>query len=435
MNSSERVKTIGIVGLGYVGLPLAVALARHYSVVGVDVHPLRVQELQRGYDRNGEIESTDLDQKTLVFTTNPGALRETNLIIVTVPTPVDRARRPDLSFLESASRMVGAHLKKGTTVVYESTVYPGCTEEFCVPILEEESGMCCGTDFFIGYSPERVNPGDRQHTLDRIVKVVAAGDPQTLEILAEVYQRIVPMGIHKAPNIRTAEAAKVIENIQRDLNIALMNELAMLFHRMGLDTREILRAAKTKWNFLPFEPGLVGGHCIPVDPYYLTHKAQELGFHPEVILAGRRINDGMGKYVATETVRLVARTGRPIMNVRVLVMGVAFKEDVRDTRNSRSLDLIHDLMEFGFSVRVHDPMLDVSELRELGLDPIRDLFQGNEKYDVLLLAVPHRLYRETATERYLDLLPDDNRPGVILDVRAVLDPNRLPRERVIYWRL
>lgn len=435
MNSSEQVKTIGIVGLGYVGLPLAVALARHYSVVGVDVHPLRVQELQRGYDRNGEIESTDLDQKTLVFTTNPGALRETNLIIVTVPTPVDRARRPDLSFLESASRMVGAHLKKGITVVYESTVYPGCTEEFCVPILEEESGMCCGTDFFIGYSPERVNPGDRQHTLDRIVKVVAAGDPQTLEILAEVYRRIVPMGIHKAPNIRTAEAAKVIENIQRDLNIALMNELAMLFHRMGLDTREILRAAKTKWNFLPFEPGLVGGHCIPVDPYYLTHKAQELGFHPEVILAGRRINDGMGKYVATETVRLVARTGRPIMNVRVLVMGVAFKEDVRDTRNSRSLDLIHDLMEFGFSVRVHDPMLDVSELRELGLDPIRDLFQGNEKYDVLLLAVPHRLYRETATERYLDLLPDDNRPGVILDVRAVLDPNRLPRERVIYWRL
>lgn len=435
MNSSEQVKTIGIVGLGYVGLPLAVALARHYSVVGVDVHPLRVQELQRGYDRNGEIESTDLDQKTLVFTTNPGTLRETNLIIVTVPTPVDRARRPDLSFLESASRMVGAHLKKGTTVVYESTVYPGCTEEFCVPILEEESGMCCGTDFFIGYSPERVNPGDRQHTLDRIVKVVAAGDPQTLEILAEVYRRIVPMGIHKAPNIRTAEAAKVIENIQRDLNIALMNELAMLFHRMGLDTREILRAAKTKWNFLPFEPGLVGGHCIPVDPYYLTHKAQELGFHPEVILAGRRINDGMGKYVATETVRLVARTGRPIMNVRVLVMGVAFKEDVRDTRNSRSLDLIHDLMEFGFSVRVHDPMLDVSELRELGLDPIRDLFQGNEKYDVLLLAVPHRLYRETATERYLDLLPDDNRPGVILDVRAVLDPNRLPRERVIYWRL
>ena len=435
MSSSEQVKTIGIVGLGYVGLPLAVALARHYSMIGVDVHPLRVQELQRGYDRNGEAESTDLNQKPLLFTTNPGALREANLIIVTVPTPVDRARQPDLSFLESATRMVGAHLKKGVTVVYESTVYPGCTEEFCVPILEEESGMRCGTDFYIGYSPERVNPGDPQHTLERIVKVVSAGDPQTLEILAEIYKRIVPTGIHKAPNIRTAEAAKVIENIQRDLNIALMNELSMLFHRMGLDTREILQAAKTKWNFLPFEPGLVGGHCIPVDPYYLTYKTQELGFHPEVILAGRRINDGMGRYVAMETVRLLARTGKAIMNARVLVMGVTFKEDVRDTRNSRSLDLIHDLMEYGFNVRVHDPMLDVSELSELGLDPVRDLLQGNEKYDVLVLAVPHRLYRETATERYLDLLLYDVRPGVILDVRAILDPSRLPREQVIYWRL
>jgi len=299
-----------VVGLGCVGLPLAVAFAKHLPTVGFDIDGQRVAELERGYDRNGEVRLEALRASRLRFTTDPESLRESDFIIVAVPTPVDRAKRPDLSHLTESSRLIGRHLQRGTTVVYESTVYPGCTEEVCIPILERESGLKAGVDFKAGYSPERINPGDPEHGLENVVKVVAGQDAETTERLARVYGLVVRAGIHRAPDIRTAEAAKVIENVQRDLNIALMNELAMLFHRMGLNTREVLAAARTKWNFLPFEPGLVGGHCIPVDPYYLTHKAQEVGYYPELILAERRINDGMGVYVARETVKLLIRAGR-----------------------------------------------------------------------------------------------------------------------------
>jgi nucleotide sugar dehydrogenase len=427
-----------VVGLGYVGLPLAVAFAKHLPTVGFDIDGQRVAELERGYDRNGEVPLEALRAFRLRFTTDPESLRESDFIIVTVPTPVDRAKRPDLSHLTEASRLIGRHLQRGATVVYESTVYPGCTEEVCIPILERESGLKAGVDFKVGYSPERINPGDPEHTLENVVKVVAGQDAETTELLARVYGLVVRAGIYRAPDIRTAEAAKVIENVQRDLNIALMNELAMLFHRMGLNTWEVLAAARTKWNFLPFEPGLVGGHCIPVDPYYLTHKAQEVGYYPEVILAGRRINDAMGRYVAEQTVKLLIRAGRPVRGARVLVLGVTFKENVRDARNSRVLDLVQELEGYGCAVDVHDPCVGEIDRERLSLNFVDDPFERRpEGYDAVVLAVPHRAFRAREWAAYLALF-GDTRPGVFVDVKGVFREAAKSRgnpHEVIYWSL
>ena len=414
-----RPRQLAVVGLGYVGLPLAVAFARHLPTIGFDKDQKRVEELRRGYDRNREVPSESLKTSNLRLTTESVTLREADFIIVAVPTPVDRAKRPDLSHLMEACRLVGQNLRRGTTVVYESTVYPGCTEEVCIPILERESGLKAGVDFKVGYSPERINPGDPEHTLENVVKVVAGQDRETTELLAQVYGLVVKAGIYKAPNIKTAEAAKVIENIQRDLNIALMNELAMLFHRLGLDTREILEAARTKWNFLPFEPGLVGGHCIPVDPYYLTYKAQEIGYHPEIILAGRRINDFMGRYVAQQTVKLLARAGKAIQGAKILVLGVAFKENVPDVRNTQVVGMVQEMEDYGAEVFVYDPHVESEEIQRLGLKPAPEPFCDSDySYDAVILAVPHKEFQEKPIEAYKKLFRD--KYGILIDIKGAL---------------
>lgn len=433
-NSIKLPEQIAVVGLGYVGLPLAVAFTQHFYVIGFDINHKRVAELRQGYDANGEISQEYLLLENLYFTDDPNALKVADFYIITVPTPVDQAKRPDLSPLKVASCLVGRSLKKGTTVVYESTVYPGCTEEVCVPILERESGLKSGRDFKVGYSPERVNPGDPEHTLENVIKVVAGQDEETTELIARVYGLVVKVGIYKAPNIRTAEAAKVIENVQRDLNIALMNELAILFHSLGLDTQEVLKAARTKWNFLPFEPGLVGGHCIPVDPYYLTYKAQEVGYHPEVILAGRRINDSMGLYVARETIKLLIQAGKIVKGAKVLILGVAFKENVRDVRNTRVVELVKELQKYGINVEVHDPLVNSADLQQLGLKEAQDPFVANEAYDAIILTVPHDVFRGKPLEAYVRLLRNDNGPSVLVDVKGVF--REAAREtKVLYWSL
>ena len=460
------IECVGVIGLGYVGLSLATAFGRVLPTVGFDINPDRIRELQAGHDRTGEMRPESLKVPQLVLTHDPDRLRRADFLIVTVPTPVDRAKRPDLSHLVDASRLIGHVLKirgqhptpnpqpnelyipNKPIIVYESTVYPGCTEEVCIPILEQESGLRAGKDFAVGYSPERINPGDPEHTLETIVKVVAAQDDATVETMAQVYGLVVKAGVHRAPDIKTAEAAKVIENIQRDLNIALMNELAVLFHRLGVDTQEVLKAAQTKWNFLPFRPGLVGGHCIPVDPYYLTHKAQEVGFHPEVILAGRRINDSMGVYVAQETIKLLIEAGRSVRGASVLVLGVTFKENVRDTRNTRVVELVHELETYGVDVAVYDPLVDASELQKLGLRPVSDPFEpykpdgpnkpNRPNYDAVVLAVPHRAFCERTLSDYLSLLADDGRPVVFVDVKAALPltgHEKKGRRGVLYWSL
>ena len=465
----KPVQCIGVIGLGYVGLSLASAFGRVSPTIGFDVDHDRIRELQAGHDRTGEMEPEALKVPHLTFTIDPGALRQADFIIVTVPTPVDRAKRPDLSHLIAASHLIARALKarhKSPTtsaqpdepnkldelnkpiIVYESTVYPGCTEEVCIPVLEKESGLRAGRDFTVGYSPERINPGDPDHTLETIVKVIAAQDDKTAETMAEVYSLAVKAGVYKAPDIRTAEAAKVIENIQRDLNIALMNELAMLFERLGLDIQEVLRAARTKWNFLPFEPGLVGGHCIPVDPYYLTYKAQEIGYHPEVILAGRRINDFMGAYVAQQTIKLLIKAGNAVHGAKVLVLGVTFKQDVRDTRNSRVVDLVRELESYGADVRVYDPYVDSSEMDKLRLKPVPDPFQPHQlhkpvqpdkpdkpKYDAVILAVPHDVYREKGLEAYFALFKGVDKPGVLVDVKRALPWDSGATSEVLYWSL
>lgn len=430
-------KQVCVVGLGYVGLPLAVGFAKHLPTIGFDVNEMRVKELQQGYDRNGETPESELRRPNLLLTTDPTCIRDADVVIITVPTPVDKAKRPDLRYLIEASRTVGQHLKRGAIVVYEATVYPGCTEEDCAPVLEQVSGMQAGVDFKLGYSPERINPGDAEHTLETIVKVVAGQDEETTEILANLYGLVVKAGVHKAPNIRTAEAAKVIENTQRDLNIALMNELAMLFHQLGLNTRDVLAAARTKWNFLPFEPGLVGGHCIPVDPYYLTHKAQEIGFHPEVILAGRRINDSMGIYVAKETVKLLIHAGRSVRDAQVLVLGLAFKENVPDIRDTRVKELVEELRSFGCQVELCDPLVIESDRKRVPFPFVDDPFTTcKDRYDAVVLAVPHRVFRERRYEDYLSLMRSDAQ-GVFVDVKGVYlsDARADASGRTLYWNL
>ncbi|HLV61293.1 MAG TPA: nucleotide sugar dehydrogenase [Fredinandcohnia sp.] len=425
---SER---IAVIGLGYVGLPVAIALAKKFpGTIGFDVNPKRIQALKEGRDATGEVDSEDLRATTLRFTHDPAELRGATFFVVAVPTPVDANRRPDLEPLRRASETVGAALAPGAVVVYESTVYPGVTEDFCGPILERVSGLRRGRDFFLGYSPERINPGDKEHTLERVTKVVSGEDEATLERVAAVYGAIVPVGVHRAPSIRAAEAAKVIENAQRDLNIAFMNELAMIFDRLGLRTKDVLAAARTKWNFLPFTPGLVGGHCIGVDPYYLTHKAEEVGYHPQVILAGRRINDGMGAFVAQKTVKLLASGGEFVKGARVGVLGLTFKEDVPDLRNSRVVDILRELESFGIEAVVHDPLADPEEAREVFGVPVSDLSAFRDLH-ALVFAVPHRVYREMGATALGSMVRSG---GVFVDVRSAFDPSDLP-SNLRYWSL
>ncbi len=413
---------IAIIGLGYVGLPLAVEFGKRHPTVGFDIHAGRITELRAGHDSTLEVEPELLAQATgLAYSDDPADLAGCNVYIVTVPTPIDSARRPDLGPLVKASDTIGKVLKPGDVVVYESTVYPGCTEDVCVPVLERVSGLVFNRDFFAGYSPERINPGDKAHRVTNILKVTSGSTPGVADFIDALYAGIIDAGTHKAASIKVAEAAKVIENTQRDLNIALVNDLAILFDKLGIDTLDVLEAAGTKWNFLPFRPGLVGGHCIGVDPYYLTHKAQEVGHHPDVILAGRRTNDAMGGYVAAQTVRLMIRKGLNPVGARVLVLGLAFKENCPDLRNTRVVDIVRTLREDGLQVDVHDPWVDAAEARhEYGIDPLATPPAG--AYDAIIVAVGHRQFRELGAAGVRAF----GKPGaVVYDVKYVL-----PREAV-----
>ena len=429
MTGSGRV--VSVVGLGYVGLPVAVAFDEIYETIGFDVNPERIRELREGFDRTGEVGREGLERANLRFTDRVEELREANFHIVAVPTPIDDANQPDLSPLLAASETVGKALKPGDIVVYESTVYPGATEEECVPVLERVSGLRCGADFKVGYSPERINPGDKEHSFTKILKVVSGQDEETLHTVAEVYGSVVEAGVHRAGSIKAAEAAKVIENIQRDLNIALMNELALIFERMDVDTSDVLAAAATKWNFIKFKPGLVGGHCIGVDPYYLTHKAEKLGYIPQVILAGRRINDSMGKFIAQRTIKEMIKAGHDVSGCTVTVLGLTFKEDCPDLRNSKVVDIVRELEDYGVNVQVHDDRADPEEAeREYGiaLTPWRDL----EPASAVVVAVAHHAYRDLSTERLAAMF--EGKP-VLIDVKSVFDSQSLRAAGVRVWSL
>lgn len=423
-------RKIAVIGLGYVGLPVAVAFSRSgVPVVGFDIDARRVAQLRGGEDRTREVEVEDLRQASLMLTSDPRELQHCDFYIVTVPTPIDEARRPDLSAMLAASRTVGGVLKKGDIVVYESTVYPGAVEEDCLPVLAGASGLEAGVDFAVGYSPERINPGDKQHRFETIAKVVSAQDGRTLDIVADVYGSVVAAGIHRAPSIKVAEAAKVIENTQRDLNIAFMNELSLIFRALNVDTGDVLAAARTKWNFLPFQPGLVGGHCIGVDPYYLTYRAEKAGYHPEVILAGRRINDGMGQRVARECVRGLLR--RKARSGIVTILGLTFKEDVPDTRNSRVIDIIRELESFGLAVQVHDPLASAADAEhEYGV--VLKSFDGLRPADAVILAVAHDHYVAAGWPLIQRLLVEGK--GLVLDIKMKLDRCSKP-EGIELWRL
>ena len=424
-------RKIAVVGLGYVGLPVAVAFAKRFpGTVGFDINKTRVEALARGVDVTREVEAAELRNCGLKVTSSAEDLVGSDFFVVAVPTPIDEDKRPDLRAMMGASETVGKAIRKGAIVVYESTVYPGVTEEVCGPILERVSGLTRGKDFFLGYSPERINPGDREHRLETIVKVVSGEDARTLEIVSEVYGSIIKAGVHRAPSIRVAEAAKVIENTQRDLNIALMNELALIFDRMSISSYDVFEAAQTKWNFLRFAPGLVGGHCIGVDPYYLTTKAEQLGYRPQVILAGRRINDAMGQFIAQRTVKLLVNAGCSVHNARVGILGVTFKENISDIRNSRVPSIVQELKEFKINPLIHDPEADKAEVEEEygihlnSLSEFRDL-------DALILAVSHRAYTELTTEQ---LCAPIRKGGVFVDVKNLLH-GVTTRDDLTYWAL
>lgn len=422
---------LAIIGLGYVGLPVALAFAKKFpNTVGFDINEEKVESLRQGVDSTGEVSTDELKTTNLKITSDLDNLSKANFFIVAVPTPIDRNHQPNLIPLIKASETIGKVLQPGAVVVYESTVYPGVTEEICGPILAKVSGLQRGIDFKLGYSPERINPGDKAHTLEKIVKVVAGEDSETLERIAKVYETIIEAGVYRAPSIKVAEAAKVIENTQRDLNIALMNELALICDRIGIRTKDVLAAANTKWNFLPFTPGLVGGHCIGVDPYYLTTKAEELGYHPQVILAGRRINDSMGAYLGQRLVKLLVQANLPIQNVRVAILGLTFKENVPDIRNSRVPDIVAELQQFGINPLIHDPIADPNEVyQEYGIR-LTD-WQDLSNLDAIVLAVSHRAYLEMPREQLLACV----RPsGVLMDVKSALDPATMP-PNVTYWSL
>lgn len=425
-------RVIAVVGLGYVGLPLAVEFGMKFRTIGLELSAAKVAAYRRHVDPTGEVTPEQLAAASLLEpTTDANELQAADIIIVAVPTPIDEAHQPDFGPLIGASISVGRNLKKGAIVVYESTVYPGATEEICIPILERESNGKWKRDFFVGYSPERINPGDREHTLTRIVKVVAGDTPETLNRVAQVYEQVVTAGVYRASSIKVAEAAKVIENTQRDLNIALMNELSLIFHRMDIDTLEVLQTAGTKWNFLPFRPGLVGGHCIGVDPYYLTHKADKLGYHPQVILAGRRINDNMGKYIAEQTVKHLIRDGSPVKDAHVIVLGLTFKENCSDLRNSRVIDVIRELQSYGVAVSVHDPVAAAEDaLSEYGVT----LRSWNElpRAQAIVAAVAHDAFRE----RSLDELQEKLQPGgLYVDVKCQANAKELRSRGLQVWRL
>lgn len=428
---STHNRKISVVGLGYVGLPVAVAFGQSEQSIGFDINQTRIDELKAGHDNTLEVEDVDLKAADILFTANPEDLRKADFHIVAVPTPIDAAKRPDLTPVIKASETVGKILEVGDIVVFESTVYPGATEEDCVPVLEKFSGLKSGKDFFVGYSPERINPGDKEHTFTKITKVVSGQTPEILEVVAQVYESVVTAGVHRAPTIKVAEAAKVIENTQRDLNIALMNELAVIFHRMDIDTRDVLAASGTKWNFLKFDPGLVGGHCIGVDPYYLTHKAQMAGYIPQVILAGRSINDDMGPYVANQTVKLMIQQGGKIKGSTVTVLGFTFKEDVPDLRNTRVIDIIEELEEFGINVQIHDPFASAAEARhEYGVLLMDE--QDMEPADAVILVVPHRVYLDAGWDGVRNHLKADAK--IVVDVKARLDRKLCPTDLTL-WRL
>jgi UDP-N-acetyl-D-galactosamine dehydrogenase len=428
--SNTPARRIAVIGLGYVGLPVAVAMARRFpGTLGFDIDAAKVARLAAGEDRTGELDAETLRDTGLKLTTDPGELKQADFFIVAVPTPIDRQRKPDLEPLRAASRTVGAALSPGAIVVYESTVYPGVTEEVCAPILEQASGLRAGVDFKLGYSPERINPGDKVHRFDNVVKVVSGQDEDSLATICAVYGEVVEAGLHRAASIKVAEACKVIENVQRDLNIAFMNELAVIFDKLDIDTRAVLDAAGTKWNFLRFHPGLVGGHCIGVDPYYLTTKAEELGITPQVILAGRRINDGMGEFVARRTLKELALAGGPLRGAKVAVLGLSFKENVADIRNSRVPDIVDELRAYGAEVLVHDPLVEPEEARaEYDIELVSaGRLRETEPLDVVILAVPHAGLADLARELA-------GRVRVLSDVRALFDPAELP-DTLRYWRL
>ncbi|HVV68962.1 MAG TPA: nucleotide sugar dehydrogenase [Gammaproteobacteria bacterium] len=428
----HKSRQLAVIGLGYVGLPVAVAFAAKRQVIAFDIKLQRILELKNGIDKTGEVSTENLQQTHLKFTADPEDLHQADTFIVAVPTPINRAKQPDFTPLIEASKLIGRYLKPGAIVIYESTVYPGATEEVCAPILEQASQLQSGVDFFLGYSPERINPGDREHSFTKICKVVSGQTEEVLEIIANLYAEVVEAGVYSAPSIQVAEAAKVIENTQRDLNIALVNELAMIFNTLNIDTAEVLKAAATKWNFLPFKPGLVGGHCIGVDPYYLTHKALMSGLHPEVILAGRRINDDMGKYIAAQTVKQLIHGGVAIKQSRVAVCGLTFKENCADMRNSKVVDVVRELQDYGIEVTVHDPVAEEADIhQEYGLQTVD--FANLARMDALILAVPHQFYLDKTLTQLTQCL--SNPFKLVVDVKSVLDRNALHTLGVQLWRL
>ncbi len=425
-------ENIAVIGLGYVGLPLAVAFSKKAGVIGFDISRKKVEEYKNCIDSTREVGSEKLRGLSINFTHDHNELRKARFHIIAVPTPIAPDRTPDLKPVKGASEIVGKNLQKGSVVVYESTVYPGVTEEVCVPILEKESGLKCGVDFKVGYSPERINPGDKEHTVENIIKIVSGMDDEALDVIAGVYSMVIQAGIYKAESIKVAEAAKVIENSQRDINIAFMNELSIIFNKMGIDTEAVLKAAQTKWNFLRFGPGLVGGHCIGVDPYYLTYRAEELGYHPLVILSGRRINDEMGKYVAENSIKQMIKADKQVKGSKVLVMGITFKENVPDIRNSRVLDIINELKEYGVEVFVHDPEADKDEVvRDYGIELV-DLTEKN-CYDAIIFCVAHRKFLNTDLDKLKEYYCDDK--YVLIDVKSIFNRQEVLNKGFKYWRL
>ncbi len=426
----KKEKKIAVIGLGYVGLPLALAFAKKFKVIGFDINEARVEMMRNGIDPSKELEGDAFLDKDIVFTAKLDDLREAHFFVVAVPTPVDSANVPDLKPVIGASKTVGKVLKKGDYVVYESTVYPGCTEDDCVPILEELSGLKMGKDFHLGYSPERINPGDKEHTVEKILKIVSGDDDKSCEEIAKVYGAVIQAGVYKASSIKVAEAAKVIENTQRDINISLMNELSIIFDKMGIDTKSVLEAAGTKWNFLKFVPGLVGGHCIGVDPYYLVHKARQIGYEPQVILSGRRINDGMPSYIASRLVQKLIKRGKNPTEAKVLVMGITFKENVADIRNSKVVDLVKELMQFSVNVHIVDPHASPNEFaHEYGLTLMDKPSTG---YDAIILAVNHEEYKRLEPSNFKELM---NGTPLLMDLKAMLDPSKVEAAGINYWRL
>jgi len=428
----SREQKIAIIGLGYVGLPLAVSFSNYFNVVGYDIDEKRIKQLKAGIDKTLEVSKKSLLGTKINFTNNPKELSMCRLIIIAVPTPIDKYRIPDLEPLKSSSVIAGGNMVKGSCVVFESTVYPGATQEVCIPILEQESDLKIGKDFTVGYSPERINPGDKIHTLEKILKIVSGSDTTTLNLLSDLYGTIVKAGIHRASSIKVAEAAKIIENTQRDLNIALMNELALIFDKMGIDTLEVLEAAETKWNFLPFKPGLVGGHCIGVDPYYLTFKAESMGYHPEMILAGRRINDGMAKYISERAVKMLIKAGKQVRKATVAVFGLTFKENVPDLRNTKVVDIISELKDYGVEVIVNDPLADRSEAKKYyGID-IVDM-DDLPVVDAVIIAVMHGEYKKMGLLNITKLCCST--ASIILDIKGGFGEDAAKMDNIYYWRL